>query len=93
MAGVRSKRQPNGKHRAWFTDMTGRQRFFTGTKNRDQTCRMAEKLEDEHRQIRLGYEWAGCPEKFAHVSPSKPHCYDADLQAEALAWFDRWLKG
>ncbi len=44
------------------------------------------------RQIREGYCWAGCPEKFAHNNPPKGHCYDADLQRDAIAWFDRWLK-
>ena len=43
------------------------------------------------RQIRLGFEWAGCSDRFAHNNPPKPHCYDADLQRDALAWFDRWL--
>lgn len=43
------------------------------------------------RQIRLGYEWAGCPERFYSHTPPKPHCYDADVQREALAWLDRYL--
>jgi len=45
------------------------------------------------RQIRLGYEWAGRADKFCHHHPPKPHCYDADIQRAALAWFDRHLKG
>ncbi len=45
------------------------------------------------RQIEAGYRWAGCPEKFRHFFPPKPHCYDAEVQAEALGWFDRHLKG
>jgi len=45
------------------------------------------------RQIRLGYEWAGCPEKFCHNNPPKPHCYDAELQRDAIRWFDAHLKG
>jgi dienelactone hydrolase len=45
------------------------------------------------RQIALGYEWAGCPEHFGHYNPPKPHCCDAQIQAEVLAWFDRHLKG
>jgi hypothetical protein len=43
------------------------------------------------RQIALGYQWAGCPERFYCHTPPKPHCYDADIQREALAWFDRHL--
>ena len=34
---------------------------------------------------------AGCPERFYSHTPPKPHCYDADIQREALAWFDRRL--
>ena len=30
-------------------------KFFTGTRNRTETLRIAGRLEDEHRQIRLGY--------------------------------------
>lgn len=43
------------------------------------------------RQIREGYAWAGYPERTRFLHPPKPHCYDADLQAEALAWFARHL--
>jgi len=44
------------------------------------------------RRIRAGYEWAGCPQNFSHNNPPKPHCYDAQLQHDAVAWFDRHLK-
>ncbi|MDP6355203.1 MAG: acetylxylan esterase [Planctomycetota bacterium] len=44
------------------------------------------------RQISDGFEWAGCPENFRNVDPSKPHCYDADLQREAIEWFNGHLK-
>jgi dienelactone hydrolase len=43
------------------------------------------------RQIRLGYEWAGCPGQFYSNTPPKAHCYDADIQRDAFAWFDRHL--
>ena len=43
------------------------------------------------RQIEAGFHWAGVPEKFVNVNPQKPHCYDAEIQDEALAWFDRHL--
>jgi dienelactone hydrolase len=49
--------------------------------------------EESARQIRAGYTWAGCPEKFSYVNPPKPHCYDAELQQIAIDWFDRHLKG
>jgi len=45
------------------------------------------------RQIQLGYEWAGCVDRFRSYTPRKPHCYDADVQREALAWFDHHLRG
>jgi dienelactone hydrolase len=44
------------------------------------------------RQIGLGYEWAGCPERFRSHTPPKAHCYDADIQRDALDWFDQHLK-
>ncbi len=55
MAGVRSKPRANGKYGAWFTDHTGKRRFFTGIRSQKDTLRMAQRLEDEHRQVRLGY--------------------------------------
>lgn len=44
------------------------------------------------RQIADAFSWAGCPERFRNYAPQKPHCYDAEIQAEALAWFDKHLK-
>ncbi|MBQ43958.1 MAG: hypothetical protein CME15_16045 [Gemmatimonadetes bacterium] len=44
------------------------------------------------RQIQSGFEWAGCPARFCDYNPPKPHCYDAETQDRALAWFDRHLK-
>ena len=55
MAGVRQSRNRGGKYQGWYFDAQGKRRFFTGTRNRAETLRMAERLEDEHRQIRLGY--------------------------------------
>ena len=54
MAGVRSKPRC-GKYVGWFTDIHGKQRFFAGTKSKAKTLQIAERLEDEHRQVRLGY--------------------------------------
>ena len=48
---------------------------------------------DAARQIAAAYAWAGVPERFRDYAPDKPHCYDGEIQAEALAWFDRHLKG
>jgi integrase len=80
VAGVRKKAQPNGKYVAWFMDMHGKQKFFTGTMNKHETGRMAERLEDEHRQIRLGYRPAP-KSSDKHRSRSV-----TDTSAEYLAW-------
>ena len=45
------------------------------------------------RQIASAYEWAGCPDRFKSYMPAKPHCYDQEIQQEALKWFDKHLKG
>ena len=43
-------------------------------------------------QIADAYTWAGHSPRFRNYAPAKPHCYDAEIQAEALAWFDLHLK-
>ena len=55
MAGVRSKRRPGGKYQGWFINYRNLREWFTGTGKKTETLRIAQKLEDEHRQIRLGY--------------------------------------
>ena len=55
MAGVRNRAQPNGKYVGWYMDMSGKQKFFVGTMKKAETEQIAARLEDEHRQIRLGY--------------------------------------
>ena len=55
MAGARKKPKKGGKYQGWFIDDTGTRKFFHGTRNRAETLRIAQRLEDEHRQIRLGY--------------------------------------
>ena len=54
MAGVVKKKLASGKHRAWFYDWQGRQRFFPGTSNAKETLKMAERLEDHHVRIKMG---------------------------------------
>jgi len=44
------------------------------------------------RQIAAAYEWAGHPEKFRSFMPPKPHCYDSEIQEEALRWLDSHLE-
>ena len=58
MAGVRKKPNPGGKYHGWFIDAAGKRKFFTGTRSKADTLRITERLEDEHRQIRLGYRSA-----------------------------------
>jgi len=44
------------------------------------------------RQITESYSWAGYPDHFRSYTPAKPHCYDQEIQEEALIWFDKHLK-
>ena len=55
MAGVRNKALKNGKYQGWFINLHGKRKFFTGTHNRKETLRMAERLEDDHLQYAVGY--------------------------------------
>ena len=55
MAGARRKPSSSGKYQGFFIDQTGKKRYFTGTKKRSETLRMARKLEEDHLQVRLGY--------------------------------------
>lgn len=43
------------------------------------------------RQIANAYSWAGKAELFKNYKPDKPHCYDIEIQEEALEWFNRHL--
>jgi hypothetical protein len=54
MAGVCTKPQSSGRYQAWFITMDGQRKFFVGTRSRPETLRIAQRFEDEHRQIRLG---------------------------------------
>jgi dienelactone hydrolase len=38
------------------------------------------------------YKKAGAPEKFRAKFYPGPHKFDREMQADAFAWFDRWLK-
>ena len=55
MAGVRKKALGSGKYQGWYMDYRGTRKYFVGTSNRAETRRMSEQLDNEHRQIRLGY--------------------------------------
>ena len=80
MAGVRKKPTKGGLYQAWYTESTGKRCFFTGTHDADETLRMAHRLEDDHRQVRLGYR----------PTPSSSDLHRSDLfedrADEYLAW-------
>ena len=70
MAGVRKKPNTNGKYQGWYIDQHGKQKFFWGSKSSKETKEMAEGLEAEHRQIRLGYRPAPSPAERRAPSPT-----------------------
>lgn len=55
MAGARKKPSASGRYHGFFIDEAGKKRYFTGSKKRSETVRMARKLEEDCRQVRLGY--------------------------------------
>jgi integrase len=80
MAGVRKTANKGGKFHGWFTDATGKRKFFTGTRSRAETLRIAERLEDDHRQVRLGYRPA------PHSAAKHRNSLVGDAKREYLAW-------
>jgi integrase len=80
MAAVRKKPNAGGKYQGYFKDYLGRRVYFTGTKSRPETIRIAKKLEEKHRLIRLGY--MPLPQ-----SANKHRSRDfSDVVAEHLDW-------
>ena len=81
MAGVNSKPySKGGKYRGWYKDASGRRKFFTGTHDKKETLTIARRLEDDHRQVTLGY-------RDAPTSPQKHRKRSIDLIIkEYLAW-------
>jgi len=59
MAGIRKRISRDGKPRrfyeGWYRDWRGDRKYFTGTSNKKETEAMADKFEEEHRRMRLGY--------------------------------------
>jgi integrase len=55
MAGARTKTNGSGKFQGYYRTAAGRTRFFTGATSRAETVRIARRLEDDERQIALGY--------------------------------------
>lgn len=83
MAGVKRSYGKNGKPhpswRFWFIDSDGRRKWGTGTANKTETLRIAQKLEEEHRLKRLGILQTSEAEK----NRSLP--FD-DVAEQYLAW-------
>jgi len=77
MAGVRKKA---GRYQGWYRDYEGNRKFFTGTRNRLNTLRIAKRLEDDHRQIKLGYRPVP---KTADKHKKRPF---VEVRDEYLAW-------
>ena len=86
MAGVRSKALTRGRHagkvQGWFKDHTGRRVFFVGTRSRPRTLKIAQRLEDEHREMALGYR----------PIPAAAEAHRADTWEEAAAAYFKWGK-
>ena len=81
MAGVRGEKHHNtGKYQGWFRDFSGKRKFFWGSTNRKDTLRAAERLEDDHRQIRLGYR------PVPHSSSKHLKRTFSEVKAEYLEW-------
>jgi hypothetical protein len=40
----------------------------------------------------LDYKKAGVPDRFQGVTYDGPHEFNAQMQGQAFAWLDRWLK-
>ena len=55
MAGVRRKPSGSGRYQGFFLDESGKKRYFVGSQSKQETLRIARKLEDDARQVRLGY--------------------------------------
>lgn len=69
MAGIRKKKTESGKIEAWFIDYTGKRCWFKSTESPKITLARAIRLEEEHRQIRLGHRPAPEPEEKFRQSP------------------------
>jgi hypothetical protein len=72
------KRRSSGKYQGWFVDYMEKRKWFDGTRSKTETVRIAQRLEDEHRQIRLGYAPRPSDEREALLF--------TDAQEEYRAW-------
>jgi dienelactone hydrolase len=61
--------------------------------NRQDALFTMPEMERADRILTEVYKKAGAPEKYRASFYDGPHKFDAAMQKEAFAWFDRWLKG
>jgi integrase len=80
MAGVRRKPLQSGRYQGWYTDYMGKRIFFVGAHQRAETHRMAQRLEDDHLQIRLGYR------PLPEAMDTRLHSSLRHVMDEYLAW-------
>jgi len=55
MAGIRKTKTKSGKIQAWFKHHTGKRKWFYSSESPKRTKERAIRLEEEHRQIRMGH--------------------------------------
>ncbi|MFN0166145.1 MAG: hypothetical protein ACKV22_06910 [Bryobacteraceae bacterium] len=60
--------------------------------NRQDTLFTMPEMERADRILTEVYRKAGAPERYRASFYDGPHKFDAEMQKEAFAWFDRWLK-
>lgn len=60
--------------------------------NRQDTLFTFAEMERADRILTEVYKKAGLPERFRASFYDGPHKFDIEMQKEAFAWFDRWLK-
>ncbi len=61
--------------------------------NRQDALFTMPEMERADRILTGVYKKAGAPERYTASFYDGPHKFDRDMQKEAFAWFDRWLKG
>lgn len=60
--------------------------------NRQDSLFTMPEMERADRMLAAVYKKAGAPEKYRANFYNGPHKFDQEMQKDAFAWFDRWLK-
>ncbi|MFN3323846.1 MAG: alpha/beta hydrolase family protein [Bryobacteraceae bacterium] len=60
--------------------------------NRQDALFTLPEMERADRILTEVYKKAGAPDRYRASFYDGPHKFDSDMQSEAFAWFDRWLK-